>query len=129
MVWLDRSMFCSDTACVVDWVAPVAAAAPKTPFFYYHTPGWNGKSLNDVKMYDNFNCFWPICRVFFVPSTAAVLFLLLFLFSLYLSLSLSLSLSLFPPLFPPLYGCVRISYVFVSLQCNAGLPPRLRLKV
>ena len=25
---------CADTACVVDWVAPVAAAAPKTPFFY-----------------------------------------------------------------------------------------------
>eukprot|EP01050_Picozoa_sp_SAG11_P017266 SAG11_NODE_2471_length_3319_cov_3.418634_2_plen_198_part_00 len=35
-------------------MAPVAAAAPKTPFFYYHTPGWNGKSLNNVKMYDWF---------------------------------------------------------------------------
>ena len=45
---------CSTTECVVDWVAPVAAAAPKTPFFYYHTPGWNGKSLNNVKMYDWF---------------------------------------------------------------------------
>ena len=45
---------CSDTECVVDWVAPVAAAAPKTPFFYYHTPGWNGKSINGVKMYDWF---------------------------------------------------------------------------
>ena len=45
---------CSGTECVVDWVAPVAAAAPKTPFFYYHTPGWNGKSLNGVKMYDWF---------------------------------------------------------------------------
>ena len=42
---------CSSTKCVVDWVAPVAAAAPKTPFFYYHTPGWNGKSINGVKMY------------------------------------------------------------------------------
>ena len=41
---------CSNTQCVVDWVAPVAAAAPKTPFFYYHTPGWNGKSINGVKM-------------------------------------------------------------------------------
>ena len=41
---------CSDTQCVVDWVAPVAAAAPNTPFFYYHTPGWNGKSINGVKM-------------------------------------------------------------------------------
>ena len=29
-------------------------AAPKTPFFYYHTPGWNGKSINGVKMYDWF---------------------------------------------------------------------------
>jgi len=45
---------CSSTECVVDYVAPVAAAAPKTPFFYYHTPGWNGKSLNNVKMYDWF---------------------------------------------------------------------------
>ena len=32
----------------------LAAAAPKTPFFYYHTSGWNGKSLNGVKMYDWF---------------------------------------------------------------------------
>ena len=24
------------TDCVVDFVAPIAAAAPKTPFFYYH---------------------------------------------------------------------------------------------
>jgi N-acetylneuraminate lyase len=45
---------CSNTECVVDWVAPVAAAAPHTPFFYYHTPGWNGKSINGVKMYDWF---------------------------------------------------------------------------
>lgn len=45
---------CADTECVVDYVAPVAAAAPKTPFFYYHTPGWNGKALNNVKMYDWF---------------------------------------------------------------------------
>ena len=29
---------CSSTECVVDWVAPVAAAAPKTPFFYCERP-------------------------------------------------------------------------------------------
>lgn len=46
---------CSDSECVVDWVAPVAAAAPKTPFFYYHTPGWNGKAINNVKMYEWFH--------------------------------------------------------------------------
>ena len=45
---------CTGAECVVDWVAPVAAAAPKTPFFYYHTPGWNGKSIDNVKMYDWF---------------------------------------------------------------------------
>lgn len=45
---------CSNTKCVVDFLAPVGAAAPKTPFFYYHTPGWNGKGLNGVKMYDWF---------------------------------------------------------------------------
>eukprot|EP00928_Gymnodinium_smaydae_P036594 TRINITY_DN25552_c0_g1_i1.p1 TRINITY_DN25552_c0_g1~~TRINITY_DN25552_c0_g1_i1.p1 ORF type:complete len:864 (-),score=63.11 TRINITY_DN25552_c0_g1_i1:76-2514(-) len=45
---------CGSTECVVDFVAPVAASAPKTPFFYYHTPGWNGKGLNGVKMYDWF---------------------------------------------------------------------------
>lgn len=43
------------TQCVLDFVAPVAAAAPKTPFFYYHTPGWNGKSINGVKAYDFFH--------------------------------------------------------------------------
>ena len=32
---------CTGAECVVDWVAPVAAAAPKTPFFYYHTPVGN----------------------------------------------------------------------------------------
>lgn len=45
---------CSSTGCVVEWLAPVAAAAPTTPFFYYHTAGWNQKSLNGVKMYDWF---------------------------------------------------------------------------
>jgi len=34
---------CGSTQCVVDFLAPVAAAAPRTPFFYYHTRvEWKG---------------------------------------------------------------------------------------
>ena len=40
--------------CVIDFLVPVASAAPSTPLFYYHTNGWNGVGLNGVSMYDFF---------------------------------------------------------------------------
>lgn len=40
-------------ACgVAEYLSPVAAAAPKTPFWYYHTPGTSGVALNGVKLAD-----------------------------------------------------------------------------
>ena len=42
------------TVRVFDFVKLVGAAAPKTPFYYYHTNQWNGVTLNNVDMNDFF---------------------------------------------------------------------------
>ena len=42
------------TSRVFNFVKLVGAAAPKTPFYYYHTNQWNGVTLNNVDMDDFF---------------------------------------------------------------------------
>ena len=35
----------ANAAALVDWCAPVAAAAPQTPFYYYHMPAFSGVTV------------------------------------------------------------------------------------
>ena len=41
----------SGPAGVAAWMAPVAAAAPSTPFFYYHIPGATGVSISMLALF------------------------------------------------------------------------------
>ncbi len=40
----------ADVTSVVDWLRPVAASAPGTPFYYYHIPSMTGVALPMVKL-------------------------------------------------------------------------------